>query len=32
MFQGIALKDENSVPPVIWHFPERDLPEDTAER
>jgi len=30
--KGIALKDENSVPPVIWHFPERDLPEDTAER
>lgn len=30
--KGVALSDENSHPPVIWHFTDRDLPEDLAER
>jgi len=29
---GIALKDEKSHPPVIWHFTDRELSEDPAER
>ncbi|XP_046353468.2 sister chromatid cohesion protein DCC1-like isoform X1 [Haliotis rufescens] len=30
--EGMALIDEDSVPPVIWYFTAEDLPEDTAER
>ncbi|XP_062501736.1 sister chromatid cohesion protein DCC1-like isoform X2 [Corticium candelabrum] len=29
---GLALWDLDARPPVIWHFPARDLPEDSTER
>jgi len=29
---GIALKDMRSLPPVIWHFPASELPDDPALR
>jgi len=29
---GIALTDLKSHPPVVWHFTERNLPENPAER
>jgi len=29
---GIALTDLNTHPPVVWHFPESNLPEDPGER
>jgi len=29
---GIALKDMRSLPPVIWHFPAYELPDDPALR
>ncbi|KAL1115346.1 hypothetical protein AAG570_007376 [Ranatra chinensis] len=30
--EGIALYDRDATPPVVWHCPESDLPEDVAER
>ena len=30
--EGLALWDLDARPPVIWHFPARDLPEDSTER
>ena len=30
--QGIALTNMTSAPPVIWHFPNSDLPQDPASR
>jgi len=30
--QGVALMDLTSYPPVIWHFAERNLPEEPSER
>ncbi|EDO27880.1 predicted protein, partial [Nematostella vectensis] len=30
--QGIALTDMKSHPPVIWHFPASDLPEEPEIR
>ena len=32
LFKGIALTDLTTHPPVVWHFPERNLPEDPSER
>ncbi|KAK2562299.1 Sister chromatid cohesion protein DCC1 [Acropora cervicornis] len=29
---GIALTDMQSIPPVIWHFPASDLPDDPVPR
>ncbi|XP_015757732.1 PREDICTED: sister chromatid cohesion protein DCC1-like [Acropora digitifera] len=29
---GIALTDMQSIPPVIWHFPASDLPDDPVHR
>lgn len=30
--RGVALTDLKTHPPVIWHFPEKGLPGDPAER
>eukprot|EP00112_Aurelia_sp_Birch-Aquarium-sp1_P003692 Seg1415.12 transcript_id=Seg1415.12/GoldUCD/mRNA.D3Y31 product="Sister chromatid cohesion protein DCC1" protein_id=Seg1415.12/GoldUCD/D3Y31 len=30
--RGLALEDTNTHPPVIWHFPAADLPEDPLSR
>ena len=32
LFKGIALTDLSTHPPVVWHFSERNLPEDPSER
>lgn len=29
---GVAVYDQESSPPVIWHFPEYNLPEVFTER
>jgi len=30
--EGVAIVDEDASPPVIWHFPEHQLPLSPAER
>ena len=32
LMQGIALEDMKSHPPVIWHFPASDLPDNPELR
>jgi len=30
--QGLALTDMNGIPPVIWHFPAGELPQEPTAR